>query len=348
MTLVGMMHHRADPEKVKKAYAYSVVAKAEGVEFFYFTPGKVDIPNQKIIGKYYENGSWIEKEYPFPDVIYNASYPLTSKAEKIVDYLYDRIPFTSHSIGSKLSVYKRIQRGKEFHHYQIPTIELTNPNILLDMINLYSKVVIKPTVGHQGENILFIEKEDEHFKLNEAGKIVTLTKKELLDTVTLKMKEKDYIVQRFVTCRIKSGHVYDFRLHVQKDGEGKWVITSIYPRIGHKGSITSNIGSGGYTAYLDRFLQNEFHDDWFNIKRELEHFSLSFANHFDTLFAGSPLDELGIDVGIDENKRLWLFEVNWRPGIPIIFNSELDVARNTIHYAKYLALNHKASTSIGL
>lgn len=111
------------------------------------------------------------------------------------------------------------------------------------------------------------------------------------------------------------------------------------------GSITSNLGSGGYTAYLDHFLQKEFNDDWFNVKRSLEHFSLSFSNHFDSLYDDFPLDELGIDVGIDENQRLWLFEVNWRPGIPIIFNGELDVARNSIHYAKYLAFNNKNLSS---
>ena len=46
MTIIGMLHHRADPNNVKKAYAYAAVAKAEGVNFFYFTPGKVNIKQQ--------------------------------------------------------------------------------------------------------------------------------------------------------------------------------------------------------------------------------------------------------------------------------------------------------------
>ncbi|MEW9501935.1 YheC/YheD family endospore coat-associated protein [Jeotgalibacillus marinus] len=342
MTLIGMLHHRADPNKVKKAYAYSGVAKAEGVEFFYFTPGKVDIENETILGKYYENGVWIDKEYPFPDVIYNASYPLTEKAERIVDYLYDRIPFTSHSIGDKVSVYERIMKGKEFKEFLIPTLELTNVKMLLDMINLYPKIIMKPLSGHQGSGILFIEKgDDETFKINEAGNISIYTKRELLALTLLKMQKEEYLVQKFISCQIKSGHVYDFRLHVQKNGEGKWVITSIYPRIGPLGSITSNLGNGGYTAYLDRLLQEEFNDDWFNVKKTLEHFSLSFSKHFDTLYDGTSFDELGIDVGIDDNQKLWVFEVNWRPGVPMIFNGELDVARNTIHYAKYLATNNR-------
>ena len=131
MTLIGMLHHRADPSNVKKAYAYAAVAKAEGVNFFYFTPGKVNIKQQKILGKSYENGQWIEKEFPFPDVIYNASYPVGDKAEQIVDYLFDRIPFTSHSIGDKLTVYNRIKKAKEFKQYLIPFYKLTNVQIFL-------------------------------------------------------------------------------------------------------------------------------------------------------------------------------------------------------------------------
>ena len=170
MTLIGMLHHRSDPNNVKKAYAYAAVAKAEGVNFFYFTPGKVNIKKQKILGKVYENGQWIEKEFPFPDVIYNASYPVSDKAEQIFDYLFDRIPFTSHSIGNKLTVYNRIKQAKEFEQYLIPFYELTDVQIFFDMIKRYKKVIIKPLTGHQGGGIVFIEKDGvDHYKMNDAG-----------------------------------------------------------------------------------------------------------------------------------------------------------------------------------
>lgn len=342
MTLIGMLHHRAEPEKVKKAYAYAVVAKAEGVDFFYFTPGKVDIKNEKILGKYYEDGKWIEKEYPFPDAIYNASFPLTDKAELIVDYLSERIPFTSHSIGNKSDVQNRIKKGKDFKHYLIPTVQLTKEKDLLDMIELHEQVIIKPVSGSRGSGILFIEKENANtFIINDSGKTTICSEQDLIDLVLLKIEEEEYIVQKFISSKIKSGQVLDFRLHVQKNGDGEWVTTSIYPRIGALGSITSNLGNGGFTAFPDPFLQIEFDNEWFNVKKTLEYFSVSFATHFDSLYDEYYLDELGIDVGMDENQRIWLFEVNWRPGIPVIFNGELDVARNTIKYAKFLANNNK-------
>ncbi len=337
MTLIGMLHHRSNPNNVKKAYAYAAVAKAEDVNFFYFTPGNVNIESQKILGKVYENGGWTEKEFPFPDVIFNASYPISEKGEQIFEYLYDRIPFTSHSIGNKLTVYNRIKQGKEFEQYLIPFYELTNVQMFFDMINCYKKVIIKPLSGNQGGCVDYIEKYGEdQYKVNEAGLVSSINEQQLLDFISRKMQDWKYLVQRFITSQTKSGHVFDFRLHVQKNGEGKWVITSIYPRIGRLGTITSNMGSGGYSTYLDTFLKIEFGDAWYDIQRYLEQFALSFSSHFDSLYNES-LDELGIDVGIDEAQKLWLFEVNWRPGPPNIFNVELDVAKNTILYAKYLA-----------
>lgn len=336
-----MLHHREDPHNVKKAYAYAAVAKAEGVKFFYFTPGKVNIEQQKILGKSYENGQWIEKEFPFPDVIYNASYPVSEKAEQIFDYLSDRIPFTSHSIGNKLTVYNRVKNAKEFEQYLIPFYELTDVKIFFNMINRYEKVIIKPLNGHQGGGVVFIEKDGtNHYKMNDAGLISSINEKQLLNFISKKIQERDYVVQQFIISQTKTGHVFDFRLHVQKNGEGKWVITSIYPRIGRLGTITSNMGSGGYSSYLEIFLKTEFDDSWYDIQRYLEQFAISFSNHFDSLY-DSELDELGIDVGIDTNQKLWLFEVNWRPGPPNINNVELDVAKNTILYAKFLAETKK-------
>ncbi|KMY50026.1 YheC/YheD family protein [Peribacillus loiseleuriae] len=346
MTLIGMLHHREDPQRVRRAYAYSAVAKAEGIPFFYFTPGKVNMENRTINGKIYENGNWQEKKFPFPDVIYNASYPLTDKAEIIVDFLSEIIPFTSHSVGDKSYVNKLIKKGEMFAQYLIPSMDLIDANRFMQMVRHYPKVIMKPVSGNQGKGIIFIEKEgNDKYRVNETGDISIYTKQELVEFTSRKIQEQKYLAQQFISCQIKSGQVYDFRLHVQKNGEGKWVITSIYPRIGTVGSIAPNIGSGGYTGYLDIFLQKEFDDSWYNIKKTLEYFAINFSNHFDSLYDDVSLDELGIDVGIDENQKLWLFEVNWRPGAPIIFNCELDVARNTVQYAKYLAENSQRNVN---
>ena len=343
MTIIGMLHHRRDPKTVIKAYSYAAVAKAEGVRFFYFSPGTVNFVNRSIRGQVYENGRWQERIMPFPDVIYNAGSPeKLAKSKEIVDKLKSEIPFTTHSIGNKWNTNERLLEAKEFSNYLIPSEIVKRVDTFHKFIASFQRVVFKPIDGRKGQGILFISKIENRYEVRAGAESAIYTKQQLNALLNEKLAAGTYILQPYIKSVTKSGLVYDFRLHVQKNGEGKWTITTIYPRIAPKGSIIANINSGGYTNYLDPFLQQEFEDEAFNIRRMLEHFSLALASHLDELQMvqhGEVIDEIGIDVGLDENLKIWMYEVNWRPGCPPTFYLELDVVINNIQYAKYIAEN---------
>ncbi|MFE8699257.1 YheC/YheD family protein [Cytobacillus sp. FJAT-54145] len=343
MTLIGMLHHRKDPENVVKSYAYAAVAKAEGAEFVYFTPGSVNLVNKSIRGKVYENGKWVEKLTRFPDVIYNAGSPeKLAKSKSIVNKLKRTIPFTTHSIGNKWSVNERLKAAKDFAQYLIPSEIVRNTESFFKFLNAFDKLVFKPIDGRKGKGIFFISKIDSGYQVNQGSQTNFYSKQQLKDFIQSKISSEKFIIQPYIKSVTKSGQVFDFRLHAQKDGEGNWVITTIYPRIAPIGSIIANINNGGYTNYLDPFLKQEFQQEAFNIKRTLEHFTLSLANHLDELQMlehNEVIDEIGIDVGLDENHKIWIYEVNWRPGCPPAFYLEMDVVINTIRYAMYLATN---------
>ncbi|MBW8351979.1 YheC/YheD family protein [Bacillus sp. IITD106] len=345
MTLIGMLHHRKDPNTVIKSYAFAAVAKAEGAKFFYFSPGKVNFSNHTIRGQVYENGEWIERTMPFPDVIYNAGSPeKLARSKDIVQKLKEKIPFTTHSIGNKWNVQQRLKEAKEFANYLIPSEIIKSADSFFKFIAAYDKVVFKPIDGRKGKGILFITKKAKGFHVQTNSNSKFYTSQQLNALIKQKLTTGTHILQPYITSVTKTGQVYDFRLHVQKNGEGKWVITAIYPRIAPKGSIIANINNGGYTNYLEPFLEQEFKQEAFNIKRTLEHFSLSLAKHLDELqmkLYGEVIDEIGIDVGLDKNNKIWIYEVNWRPGCPPAFYLELDVVTNTIRYAMYLANNQK-------
>ncbi|WP_419888746.1 YheC/YheD family protein [Neobacillus niacini] len=346
MTLIGMLHHRKDPNTVIKSYAYAVVAMAEGADFIYFTPKSVSFENQTIEGYVYKNGSWQKKITPFPDVIYNTGSPEKLEASKdIINQLRETIPFTTVSLGNKWGINERLKKGKEFSKYLIPAQILQEWKDLLNFQTLYQDVVVKPMDGRKGQGIYFIKKCDQGFIVNKDSKDKVYTQNELKEFLQSLLQENTYIVQPYVKSKTKTGLIFDFRLHAQKNGEGKWVITTIYPRIASDGTIVTNINNGGYTNYLMPFLNQEFNDEEaLNIKRTLEYFTLALARHLDELQMlefSEVIDEIGIDVGLDENQKLWIYEVNWRPGCPPAFYLELDVVRNTIQYAIYLANNYE-------
>ncbi len=332
-----MLHYRKDPKTVFKSYTYAAAARIEECDFYYFTPGMVDMEQEKIKGLFYENGAWVEKEVPYPDVIFNAGGALTEMQMNVHDHLSERIPFTSHPIGDKISVFERILKGKDFAQYLIPSEKVLSLPRVFELIDEYKELIIKPVAGARGIDVISIKKKDNLYELKENKNTITLSKTDLEDKLANLIKDDDFLAQPYIESKTKEGFSLDFRLHVQKSREGMWILTTIFPRIAANGIVT-NIHSGGYVSPFTIFLETQFGNEYYNMKRYLERFSILFANHFDSLYK-DPLDELGIDVCLDTKGKIWILEVNWRPGTPVLFHGEIDVAKNTILYCKYLEEN---------
>ena len=328
-----MLHYRKSPSEVKKAYAFAAVAKMEGIPFFYFSYSTVDFNRKIIKGWVYEDGAWIQRKMKFPDVVINISSPKTKKQLDIQRQLKASAIFTSYPVGDKMKVYKKVKNGEQFAVNLIPSVQLSNGEEVLSLLNKYSKVVIKPFSGNHGKNVIFFEKEEDGAVYITDGASKWMSNKvELLTFVETLTDQQAYLLQPFIECKTKAGLTYDYRIHVQKNGLGEWEINLIYPRISGSNKLISNISSGGYRGELSSFLQEEYDERASEIKELLETFGLQFATHFDTLYQQS-FDELGIDVAIDRNGKLWIFEVNWRPGAK---HREFEVAKRLIPYCVYL------------
>ncbi|MBL0387834.1 YheC/YheD family protein [Tumebacillus sp. ITR2] len=333
---IGFLGTRKNPAKIKKLFAFAVVAKGEGYNFFYFTPGRVDLKNRTIEGLFYQDGQWVSQTTPFPDVIYNDSYPSSEAGEHIVETLRESIPFTAHSIGDKMTVYERLRDGKVFDKYLIPSLECTQPKEVLDFVKQNGHCVFKPVWGHQGNGVVEIKRQLGSWMVKDLEMTNLYTKEEMVNFLQERLAEIPHIIQKFIVTRTQSGQAYDFRIHVQKNGDGRWVNTCLYPRIAPPGSFIANLSGGGYTTITKFFCETEYGENAYDMQRTLEKFGVQLARHMDEIYQES-FDELGIDIGVDVDKSIWIYEINWKPGVPPIFYLELDVARNSLRYAAYLA-----------
>lgn len=339
MTLIGMLHYRKKPYHVKKAYACAAEAKMQNIGFVYFSYSAVDFSRKKINGWFFENGAWIQKETHFPDTIINISAPKTKRQSIIRKSLKKNIPFVSHSIGSKMNVFKKIEKGRQFAKHLIPTLDFSDPEEVLPFIEEHQRIVIKPHSGRKGLSVHFVNlTEDGYIQCIVGNHKHIYSMEEFKHYLRALLSERKYLVQPFIECKTRAGLTYDFRLHVQKNEDMNWEITLIYPRISGGEKLTSNISTGGYRGELIPFLKNEFGDEYFDIKQLLEYFAVTFATHFESLYKKKSFDELGIDVAIDQNRCIWIFEVNWRPGSK---NREFSVAQRLIPYAKSIAEQRK-------
>lgn len=156
------------------------------------------------------------------------------------------------------------------------------------------------------------------------------------------MGKDQYIVQQQINLFRSEASIMDLRVMVQKGREGNWLITGKVFRIGKSGSITSNISGGGSARKIMEQLNLNFNNsrEVQRIIDEVDYLALETARTIENRIG--PIGELGIDIGVDQNARIWLIEANLKPARKIFSltgdtQSRLLSVQRPVHYALYLA-----------
>ncbi|UUZ80599.1 YheC/YheD family protein [Paenibacillus sp. P26] len=126
-----------------------------------------------------------------------------------------------------------------------------------------------------------------------------------------KLEEK-YIVQQGIPLTLKNGRVHDYRMLVQKDGQGEWQITGCVGRVGPRQSVTSNLHGEERRYRWKRLLAQRFKEARIKeIRQEAYSLGLAVARRLESKFG--TLCELGLDLAVDPDGHVWSLEVNPKP-----------------------------------
>ncbi|TMW72344.1 YheC/YheD family protein [Alteribacter natronophilus] len=343
MAVIGMLRRKKKVHKNKQAISNALVAQSQGHRFFYFNPDGIDFDRKKIHGHEYDGYKWNENLFDFPDVVINDFPRRDPEIRAIYKRLKKDVPFTAHSEGSKVKVYNKVKAAGEFNDYLIPSDELKNPEMVIDYLEEFNQVIIKPIKGNQGRDVFFFAKEDEDsYTFYDYMDQLSLNKKGVLKLVEGKTAEESYLVQPYIDSRTAEGHPCDYRTVMQKNGEGKWVINFFFSRVSPGSGINCSRSRGAAVADMKKVLTDKFGEqECKKIMKNVKQFSRQFAAHMDELY-DHPFDELAFDIGIDQNGRIWLYEANTFPGTEF---KELERALNIIPYAAYLAAQNDTKHS---
>ncbi|MCE7792383.1 YheC/YheD family protein [Salipaludibacillus sp. CUR1] len=335
---VGMLRKKNKPTKIARATA--LACQLYGIEFFYFRPKDVDVENKVIRGSFPAKNGWNIKETSYPDVIDN-SLP-TKETQELYNELEKHCYFTTRRLGTKDKIYKLMKKDGGFDDLLIPHTNLKSIRHINDYIEKYEHIILKPSKGSQGNSIYQLCKENGLYKLDTNKSSQLLSEEEIKRMIADQFKKRKYLIQPFISSRMKEGHPFDIRIHVRRAQNGEWKIVTYLPRIGVGNAITSNVNQGGGISQVDPFLQHVFGDDFERVKASLvevaTYFPERLQKHFDF-----EIDAIGIDIGIDQSGKLWFFEVNTSPG-PKFYETEIGEAKAQ-HY-EYIIKNKLKSGKV--
>ncbi|WP_040978331.1 YheC/YheD family protein [Oceanobacillus jeddahense] len=333
--LVGLMQPFKEPTDLAKHI--SIEAKSKGIDILYMTPSDVNEENNSTSGMILNGNTWEATEGNIPEIIDVSSFCLKSK--ETIKYLEEYAYLTEDGRNklSKESIQKVLEEDSKLQKYAIPTSRCKTFSIIKGFLLKYGEVVVKPVYNPAGENIYKIEQLDkDEFIVSHQNAKTKMTLKETFVYFQQIISKRKYIVQKYIPSRTEQDEPFNCRIHLEKNKEGKWVIVKKYIRVGTDQIVSPNNQQAGVTFDASMFLKLKFIEEAPSVDDHLDAAALSLAKKIEQT-RKKELATLGLDIGIDKDKHLFLFEANSAPDASLL--QEEVAALRTDYYAYLVAQN---------
>lgn len=290
---------------------------------FFYVFNYQDFSDEGVNGFFFENNKWVFAKLPMPDVVYNRIHSRKSEQTSLFITFRSilerkRIPLFNDRFLSKWEVYQRLMIESHIHPY-IPETRLLSQENLLELIEQYRSVFIKPVHGSQGRNIIKLMKEGEHilFQTSNSPLANDPVKKYLNKGIFYQLKSflhnRIYIIQQGISLVKLQEKTMDFRVLVHRNQKNLWEVTSLVARISAEQQFVSNLAKGGKIMKpflaLTALFSKEISLQLISLMKKL---SIEAADIISRNSKGLT-GELGIDIGVDETGKPWIIEVNSKP-----------------------------------
>ncbi|TVY11272.1 YheC/YheD family protein [Paenibacillus cremeus] len=197
---------------------------------------------------------------------------------------------------------------------RIPETRLLKLNMMTKLLPQYQGIVLKPRGGRFGRHILFITlNRSRSYRVHVEKKTFTFKKtKPLIQWISKMTGSRSYIVQRRLWLARIRGNPFDIRIMVQrrKGASSTWNVTGSYAKIAAQGYLVTNVPSG--ILPVSEALKHARIGDR-SLLVQCERIARLAARRLGERFP--KLRQVGFDLGIDEKRRIWILEGNYKPDL---------------------------------
>ena len=216
------------------------LGKEKRMLIYLFEPKDIDW-EQKVI-----HGSSIYGDgiFPFPDVIYDRYFLGNTNMKQEVDdirlkfqHIYKirfiNPPSLFDLTGNKWASHELLSAK---HKGYLPDTHLIqDPAEVLEMLNRYGDLFVKPINGSAGEGIIRLLRKPTgivRIHSNKPDVQQPIEKSELVSFISSLLQQNTYIMQEGVSRKKLKGNQVEIRIYMQKNGQGQWMRTGMVAQSG--------------------------------------------------------------------------------------------------------------------
>ncbi|MFD1064422.1 YheC/YheD family protein [Oceanobacillus locisalsi] len=329
--LVGLMQPFREPTPF--ARNISIQAKSKGIDILYMHPSNINEDDHTTSGMILKGDHWEEIQTHIPNTIDVSAFCL--KFRHTIEYLQKHAYLTEDGKNkiSKESVQQIMEKDAYLQTYAIPTSRCKTFSVIRGFLFKYGEVVVKPIYSQLGQKIYKISQiNKDEFMIGYQKSSQKMNLQETFAYFQNIISKDKFIVQKYIPSRTHLGDPFDCRVHLEKNKNGEWVIAKKYIRIGTGQQVASNVQQEGNMFDVGMFLKLKFENDAPAVDEHINTFALNAANYTENV-RKRELVTLGLDIGIDENQNLFLFEANSAPDTSLL---QEEVTKLRTDYYTYL------------
>ncbi|TXL66683.1 hypothetical protein FHP05_04680 [Cerasibacillus terrae] len=293
---------------------YAIIGKHYGLDMIFFDDKGVNMENEKITGYVLRDNKFIKTTSDIPKIINNTPYK--SNNRELHTFLSNKSHFMFKPFGGKMKEYRYFEKESILKDILIPSTRIKNKKHVLYFLKQNKKAIFKPLYSDKGKGIFTLERiSDDKFIYESENKNKIIYEDNFLDFYKEFIRKKGLLMSQFIEFKTKNGHPFDIRINFEKDYRGKWCVAQRYARVGFNNKITSNLSAGGGTAKLKSFLKTEYNSsDEKKINDQLKGIIELIPDAVEKM-VNFEINSIGLDLGIDRDKKIYMFEINSYPGI---------------------------------
>ncbi len=289
------------------------------VQLLFFTPYVWDDDTNILSGLIFQNESWLPYTAQKPTLVYDRSFSRDTKEKIWLHDFRNSLDDQGVTLFNPVSIQELAtdkQMCTEWQQSHGFTTLKTSPlsQVLSGKPEGINRLYLKPRSGSRGIGVMKLHRIEGTYRLysdqhnfKDFPSIASLTEHLGTSTVT------DYIAQEEANLYEFRQVPFDLRLMVQ-DVNGSFSVTGEAVRLGNKGSIVSNLSSGGAAISLAELHDEMNEPEAAQITNELDQARkgcLDFANTLKAEFGSFA--ELGFDVLLTRDQGPVILEVNAKP-----------------------------------
>ncbi|PTM59567.1 YheC/YheD family protein [Desmospora activa] len=243
-------------------------------------------------------------------------------------------------VQDKLRMAKLLKKNSLTKASHPKTVSYNREN-LQEMTKKFSMLYLKPINGCQSKNIIRITSNPQSGFTAITGKRKQIlpTEEELYQQLNHWIKQKKYIIQQGIHSITPSGDPFDIRAHVLKVAK-KWIVCGVAGRIAPPEGIVTSYRHGGTSTRLNHLFETLKYDQKSDqkVRKKIKKLVLTIAKVVNDRYPAKK--EFAIDLGLDQDKNIWIYEVNYmKPAIntfrkadPKIYRRILKLRKRAIKY----------------